>query len=108
MSGRGKRNLPALLIAGVAWFWLLFKAISVILSCFILFEQKELATKTDSKELQLKSTEIKASISETKAELVRWVVGAGFLHKMRAELKVVASVRKESFLRWFAKRQYLF
>jgi len=36
------------------------------------FEQKELATKTDIKELELK-------ITETKAELVRWVVGAGFL-----------------------------
>jgi hypothetical protein len=36
------------------------------------FEQKELATKTDIKELELK-------IAETKAELVRWVVGAGFL-----------------------------
>ena len=36
------------------------------------FEQKELATKHDLKELELK-------IIETKAELVRWVVGAGFL-----------------------------
>ena len=42
------------------------------------FEQKELATKNDIKELELKITEIKASIAETKAELVRWVVGAGF------------------------------
>ena len=44
-----------------------------------IFEQKELATKTDIKELELKIAEVKASIAETKAELVRWVVGAGFL-----------------------------
>jgi hypothetical protein len=44
-----------------------------------IFEQKELATKTDIKDLELKIIEVKASISETKAELVRWVVGAGFL-----------------------------
>jgi len=37
-----------------------------------IFEQKELATKIDIKELELK-------IAEVKAELVRWVVGAGFL-----------------------------
>jgi DNA-binding transcriptional MerR regulator len=37
-----------------------------------IFEQKELATKTDIKDIELK-------IAETKAELVRWVVGAGFL-----------------------------
>ncbi|MDD2501738.1 MAG: hypothetical protein PHN92_13100 [Geobacter sp.] len=36
------------------------------------FDQKELATKNDIKELELK-------IAESKAELVRWVVGAGFL-----------------------------
>jgi hypothetical protein len=36
------------------------------------FDQKELATKTDIKELELK-------IAETKAELIRWVVAAGFL-----------------------------
>ena len=44
-----------------------------------IFEQKELATKTDIKEIELKIAEVKASISETKAELIRWVVGAGFL-----------------------------
>lgn len=43
------------------------------------FEQKELATKIDFKELEVKIIEVQASISETKAELVRWVVGAGFL-----------------------------
>ena len=37
-----------------------------------IFEQKELATKTDIKEIELK-------IAEVKAELIRWVVGAGFL-----------------------------
>lgn len=37
-----------------------------------IFEQQELATKTDIKDIELK-------IAETKAELVRWVVGAGFL-----------------------------
>jgi folate-dependent phosphoribosylglycinamide formyltransferase PurN len=35
-----------------------------------IFDQKELATKTDIKELK---------IAEVKAELIRWVVGAGFL-----------------------------
>ena len=43
------------------------------------FEQKDLPTKNDIKELELKIVEVKASITETKAELVRWVVGAGFL-----------------------------
>ena len=43
------------------------------------FEQKELATKSDIKDIELKITEVRASIAETKAELVRWVVGAGFL-----------------------------
>ena len=43
------------------------------------FEQKELATRNAIKDLELKITEVKASIAETKAELVRWVVGAGFL-----------------------------
>jgi hypothetical protein len=37
-----------------------------------LFDQKDLATKTDIKEIELK-------IAEVKAELIRWVVGAGFL-----------------------------
>jgi hypothetical protein len=37
-----------------------------------IFDQKELATKTDIKEIELK-------IAEVKAELIRWVVGAGFL-----------------------------
>ena len=44
-----------------------------------IFEQKDLATKQDIKELELKIIEVRASIAETKAELVRWVVGAGFL-----------------------------
>ncbi len=35
-------------------------------------EKENLATKPDIKELELK-------IAETKAELIRWVVGAGFL-----------------------------
>ena len=43
------------------------------------FEQKELAIKYDIKDLELKITEVRASIAETKAELVRWIVGAGFL-----------------------------
>lgn len=34
-------------------------------------EQKELATKNDIKDLEVK-------IAETKADLIRWVVGAGF------------------------------
>ncbi len=38
----------------------------------IAFEQNELATKTDIKELEVKIVEIKA-------ELIRWVVAAGFL-----------------------------
>jgi rRNA processing protein Krr1/Pno1 len=37
-----------------------------------IFEQKELATKIDIQQLEVK-------LAETKAELVRWVVGAGFL-----------------------------
>ena len=44
-----------------------------------IFEQKELPTKTDLKEIELKIAELKVSIAETKAELVRWLVGAGFL-----------------------------
>ncbi|MBI2354098.1 MAG: hypothetical protein HYV06_03555 [Deltaproteobacteria bacterium] len=35
-------------------------------------EQKELATKNDIKDLEVK-------LAETKADLIRWVVGAGFL-----------------------------
>ncbi len=35
-------------------------------------EQRELATKNDIKDLELK-------IAETKSDLIRWVVGAGFL-----------------------------
>jgi len=44
-----------------------------------IFEQKELPTKTAIKVLELKIAGVKASIAETKAELVRLVVGAGFL-----------------------------
>ena len=54
------------------------------------FEQKELATKNDIKDLELKITEVKASIAETKAELVRWVVGAGFLQTV-----LIASLLKK-------------
>ena len=35
-------------------------------------EQRELATKNDIKDLELK-------IAETKSDLIRWVVGAGFM-----------------------------
>lgn len=37
-----------------------------------IFEQKDLATKYDIRELEVK-------LAETKSELIRWVVGAGFL-----------------------------
>lgn len=38
--------------------------------------EAEVATKSDIRELELK---FEARMSETKAELVRWIVGAGFL-----------------------------
>ena len=38
--------------------------------------EAEVATKADVRELELK---FEARMSETKAELVRWIVGAGFL-----------------------------
>lgn len=38
--------------------------------------EAEVATKADIRELELK---FEALMSETKAELVRWIVGAGFL-----------------------------
>lgn len=38
--------------------------------------EAEVATKADIRELELK---FEARMSETKAELVRWIVGAGFL-----------------------------
>ena len=38
--------------------------------------EAEMATKADIKELELK---FEARMSENKAELVRWIVGAGFL-----------------------------
>ena len=38
--------------------------------------EAEVATKADIKELELK---FEARMSENKAELVRWIVGAGFL-----------------------------
>jgi hypothetical protein len=44
---------------------------------------KELATKQDLRELELRMeamfSQVDAKIAETKAELIRWVVGAGFL-----------------------------
>jgi hypothetical protein len=51
--------------------------------------QKELAFKTDIKELELKIIEVRASISETKAELVRWVIGAGFLQTVLSTAKLL-------------------
>jgi hypothetical protein len=43
----------------------------------------DLATKHDIRELELKielvRAELKRDIAETKAELIRWIVGAGFL-----------------------------
>jgi hypothetical protein len=43
----------------------------------------ELATKQDIKELELKievlRAESKRDMAETKAELIRWIIGAGFL-----------------------------
>lgn len=43
----------------------------------------DVATKRDLKELELKielvKAELKRDISESKAELVRWVIGAGFM-----------------------------
>ena len=38
--------------------------------------EAEVATRTDIRELELK---FEARMAETKAELVRWIVGAGFL-----------------------------
>lgn len=40
---------------------------------------EELATKSDIKELEFKIKDVELKISETKAELVRWVVGVGLL-----------------------------
>ena len=47
------------------------------------YELDDLATKRDLKELDLKieltKAELKRDIAETKAELIRWVVGVGLL-----------------------------
>lgn len=47
------------------------------------YELDQIATKRDIRELELKIEVLKAEtgrmIAETKAELVRWIVGAGFL-----------------------------
>jgi hypothetical protein len=47
------------------------------------YELDDLATKRDLKELELKielvKSELKREIAETKADLIRWVVGVGLL-----------------------------
>ncbi len=47
------------------------------------YELDDLATKRDLKELELKielvKSELKREITETKADLIRWVVGVGLL-----------------------------
>lgn len=40
---------------------------------------EELATKSDIKELELQIKSVELKISETKADLIRWVVGVGLL-----------------------------
>ncbi|MDO9140370.1 MAG: DUF1640 domain-containing protein [Methylobacter sp.] len=48
------------------------------------YKLDDLATKRDLKELELKielvKSELKREIAETKADLIRWVVGVGLLH----------------------------
>lgn len=43
------------------------------------FDLKDVATKRDIEELRLEIKSLEVKMAETKAELVRWVVGAGFL-----------------------------
>ncbi|MDD2734515.1 MAG: hypothetical protein PHF56_11290 [Desulfuromonadaceae bacterium] len=53
-----------------------FQAIAITEAFREAHGEAEVATKADVRELELK---FEARMSETKAELVRWIVGAGFL-----------------------------